>query len=66
VTTKLEKPLKREISVQDKPFIVTLTPLGLKITAKGRRNGLELAWEAMVTGDAALATALNASLQDPP
>jgi len=32
---------------------------------KGRRNGLELAWTALASGDAALATALNASLQKP-
>jgi len=64
MTTKLEKPLKREISVQGKPFIVTLSPIGLKLTAKGRRNGHELTWEALVTGDAALAAALNASLKN--
>jgi hypothetical protein len=29
---------------------------------KGRRKGLELAWNDLVTGEAALATALNASL----
>jgi hypothetical protein len=29
---------------------------------KGRRKGYELAWSALVSGEAALATALNASL----
>jgi hypothetical protein len=42
---------------------VTIDPQGLKIVPKGKRKGLELAWQALVSGDAALATALNASLQ---
>jgi len=29
---------------------------------KGKRNGLELAWKVLVSGEAALATALNASV----
>jgi len=63
MATKLEKPLKREIAVDGKPYIVTLTPEGLKLVAKGKRKGQELAWQALVGGDAALAVALNASLQ---
>jgi hypothetical protein len=35
----------------------------MKLVPKGKRNGLELSWQALVGGDAALATALNASLQ---
>ena len=66
MTTKLEKPLKREIIVHGKPYVVTLTPEGLKLTGKGKRNGQELRWDALLSGDAALAVALNASLQDPP
>jgi hypothetical protein len=41
---------------------VAISPTTLKITLKGRRKGVELAWEALVNGDAALATALNASV----
>ena len=62
MATKLEKPLKREIAVDGKPYIVTLTPEGLKLVPKGKRRGQELAWQALVNGDAALAVALNASL----
>jgi hypothetical protein len=65
MATKLEKPLRREISVKGKAFIVTITPEGLKLVGKGRRKGLELSWEDLVGGDAALATALRASLQAP-
>lgn len=60
--TSLDKPLKREIKVKGKPFVVTLSPEGLKVTAKGHRKGLELAWVDLLSGDAAMAAALNASL----
>jgi hypothetical protein len=60
--TKLEGTLRREIDIDGKPFTLTLSPEGLKLTAKGRRNGHELKWKDLVTGEAALATALNASL----
>ena len=62
MATKLEKVLKREISIGGKPFVVTLSPGGMKLVGKGRRKGLELSWEDLTSGDAALATALNASV----
>ena len=65
MTTRLDNSLRREIAVAGKPYIVTLTPVGLKVVAKGRRNGIELTWNALVDGEAALAVALNASLQKP-
>jgi hypothetical protein len=60
--TKLEGILRREISIDGKPFTLAISPEGLKLTAKGRRNGHELLWKDLVSGQAALATALNASL----
>jgi hypothetical protein len=63
MATKLEKPLKREVQIDGNPYMLTLTPEGLKLVPKGKRNGLELAWTALVSGDAALATALNASIK---
>jgi hypothetical protein len=65
MATKLEKPLKREVQIGDQPYMLTLTPEGLKLVPKGKRNGLEVAWSALVSGEAALATALNASVQKP-
>jgi hypothetical protein len=62
MTTKLDKPLKREISIDGEPFIVMIDPDGLKVTAKGKRKGYALAWKDLVSGEAALAVALNASL----
>jgi hypothetical protein len=62
MATKLNKQLKREIDVDGKPFMVTLSPEGLKITEKGKRLGRELTWKDLVSGDAALSAALNASV----
>jgi hypothetical protein len=62
MATKLEKTLKREVSIDGKPFVVSLSPQGLKLVGKGRRKGLELTWSDLASGDAALATALNASV----
>ena len=66
MTTRLDDALRREISANGEPYVVTLTPAGIKIVAKGRRKGIELTWEALVDGDAALAVALNASLHQRP
>ena len=63
MATKLDKNLKREIDIEGQAFMLTISPEGLKLVPKGKRNGLELAWKALVSGDAALATALNASLK---
>jgi len=63
MATKLDKPLKREIEVAGKPYMLTIAPEGLKLVPKGKRKGHELSWDALVSGEAALAAALNASLR---
>ena len=63
MATKLEKPLKREIEIEGKPYTLTISPQGMKLVPKGRRKGHEITWKDLVSGDAALATALNASLK---
>ena len=62
MATKLDKELKREIIIDGNPFVIRIGPDGLKLTAKGRRNGVELRWAELINGDAALAVALNASV----
>ncbi len=62
MTTKLDNSLRRELIVLGKPYTLVITPNGLALTPKGRRKGYELAWVDLVSGDAALAVALNASL----
>jgi len=63
MTTKLARPFKRELEVNGEKYTLTLDPEGFKLVAKGRRKGIELRWEAIVGGDAALASALNASME---
>jgi len=62
MTTKLDKELKREIEIEGQAYTLAITPTGLKLTPKGKRKGVELDWKSLVSGDAALATALNASV----
>jgi hypothetical protein len=50
MATKLEKPLKRELAIGDAPYMITISPDGLKIVPKGKRNGLELTWKAILAG----------------
>ena len=63
MATKLDKQLKREVDVGGVPHMLTISPEGLKLVTKGRRKGIELAWKDLVSGQAALAVALNASLE---
>jgi hypothetical protein len=63
MATKLDKTLKRELDIAGEPYMLTIAPDGLKLVQKGRRKGYELAWKDLVSGEAALATALNASLE---
>lgn len=62
MTTRLDRTLKRELTIDGRAFIVAISPDGIKITLKGRRKGQELRWSDLVSGDAALAVALNASV----
>ena len=63
MATKLDKTLKREIDIEGKPFMLSISPAGLKLVPKGKRKGQELSWKSLVSGEAALAVALNASLR---
>jgi hypothetical protein len=60
--TRLDKPLRREIIIKKQPHVLTISPDGFKLTRKGRRKGVEIAWADLANGDAAMAAALNASL----
>ena len=64
MTTKLSNPLKREIVIDDKPYKVTLDTAGLKLVEKGKRKGLEISWKDLLSGDEAMARALQASAND--
>jgi hypothetical protein len=61
--TKLDHTLKRELKINGEAYVLTISPEGLKLVRKGRRKGQELSWKDLVSGQAALAVALNASLE---
>jgi hypothetical protein len=60
--TPLDKPVKRALKIDGRDYVITIDPRILKITEKGRRIGLELKWAEIVSGETALAVALQASL----
>ena len=60
--TPLQKTLKRLLTIHGRDYVVAISPEGLKLALKGKRKGIELQWEALVSGEAALATALQASV----
>ncbi len=62
--TRLDRPLKREIDIKGEAFVVNLSPENIKLTRKGHRNGIVLGWNELVSGDAAIATALNAAVAE--
>ncbi len=62
MATKLDKPLKRELEIDGRSYVVTVSPEGVKVVEKGKRKGVELTWAALVGGDAAIAAGLQASL----
>jgi hypothetical protein len=59
MATKLNKLLKREIDVDGKPYMVTLSPAGVKLTEKGKRLGREHSWKELLGAEGA-ATAPSA------
>jgi hypothetical protein len=61
--TPLDKPLRREVKVGKDAFTLTIDADGLKFVPKGKRKGFEMTWASLANGDAAIATALQASLQ---
>ncbi|KRG43716.1 hypothetical protein ARC20_09805 [Stenotrophomonas panacihumi] len=61
--TPLDKPLRRELQVEGRAYTLTVDPEGLKLVEKGHRKGVALAWVDLLNGDAALAAALQASVQ---
>ena len=66
MTTKLTNAFKRELDINGDKYTLTVSPEGFKLVLKGKRKGLELAWTQLVNGEAALATALNASVSGQP
>ena len=63
VATVLDKELKRQITVDGVDYMVAVDTEGIRLTGKGkRRPEVELRWRDLLSGEAAMAVALNASL----
>ncbi|MEA5122682.1 hypothetical protein [Xanthomonas floridensis] len=62
--TPLDKPLRRELHIGDQAYTLVIDPEGMTLMEKGRRKGVRLRWDELVSGDAAVARALQASLED--
>ena len=66
MTTKLTNAFKRELDINGDKYTLTVSPEGFKLVLKGKRKGMELNWNQLVNGEAALAAALNASVAAQP
>jgi hypothetical protein len=62
MTTRLDKTLKREITVGDQVLTVTLSAEGFTLVPKGHRNGKTFKWASLWSGEAELAAQLHASV----
>lgn len=64
MVTVLDKELRRQITVDGADYTVVVDPDRLRLVGKGKRKPeVELRWRDLLSGDAAMAVALNASLQ---
>lgn len=62
MATKLDKSIKRELEHKGQVFTITISPEGVKVVPKGRRNGTDISWDSIISGDATLRQNLTASV----
>ncbi len=63
MATVLDKELKRQVTIDGADYTVAVDPEGLRLIGKGKRKPeVELRWRDLLSGEAAMAVALNASL----
>jgi len=65
MATKLDKSIKRELEHKGQVYTITISPQGVKVVPKGRRNGPEVTWDSIISGDATLNANLSASVNNP-
>jgi len=63
MTAKLDKTIKRELEIEGKTYTIAISPDGVKVTEKGRRNGPEVTWRSIISGDTTLNESLKASVE---
>jgi hypothetical protein len=62
MTTKLDKPIKRELEHDGILYTVTISPDGIRVVEKGKRKGRDVSWATIISGDAELNEALRISV----
>ena len=50
MTTKLVRPVRREILIEGEPFTVVISPLGIRLTKKRFRTGRGVSWKVIWEG----------------
>lgn len=50
MTTKLEKPIRREIEIDGESYTVVITPQGVRLTRKRFRSGKVVSWKTILEG----------------
>ena len=48
MTTPLDKTLKRAVTIDDQAYVAAISPAGIRLTLKGRRNGVEMSWSELL------------------
>jgi hypothetical protein len=51
------------LTLRGRPYLLTVTAQSFKLIMKGRREGVELPWTAFLDEDAAMLSALHASIR---
>ena len=49
MATKLERTIRREITIEGEPYTVAISPDGLRLTKKRFRSGVMMSWKAIWT-----------------
>jgi hypothetical protein len=62
MTTRLDKPIKRELERDGVLYTVTISPDGIRVVEKGKRKGRDVSWATIISGDAELNEALRISV----
>ncbi len=62
MTTKLDKPIKRELEHEGVLYTLTISPDGIRVVEKGKRKGRDVSWATIISGDAELNEALRISV----
>ena len=63
MVTPLDRPLRRLVTIDDEPYVVTLDRNGLRLVRKGRRKGQEVGWKEILSGEVTLDAQLRSSLE---